>query len=214
MNRIVEETYYTLKECFQIILEELALPDKTHAYDIESFYTWFGKNGRLFSLSGDCLDDESYALLNSAKIEKLYKSFYTRYMNQYILCLENEELKDSNLQVLTSKMLELANYFNLVVEKYAETYYHLSSAYSKLLDKVENVNKGVTQTTDAPQDVKADILENSPEYVTAMGVTAESSTTDYEPLMNRLKTIQENMRNIVKDFTDEMGKIFYEHLNI
>lgn len=212
-NKIVTETYYTLRECLQIILEELQEADKTGASTIESFYSWFGHNGHLYDLTGDCLNSDSYAIVSQTKIAKLWHSFYTRYMDQYLLCVE-DELNDSNLKELTSKLLELGNYFSLTVEKYAEIYNIYENQYNNLLKKVETISKAVSEVTDAPQDVTTEILENSPEYVSNLGVTADTSSTDYEPVMNKLKTIQENMKNLQKDFTNEMSVMFFESLNI
>ena len=181
---------YTLEE----ITEILPYEDMTD-FSLASVFTNF---------------DITYTIGLTSLITDLFKKVINKYSKSYIFVVNKEYVGD--IEYLTGKVREwLVKFLNLYEDTKSryETLIGLYNAnLSKLLDQVEATSENEVFFNDTPQNSGG--VFDSTDYTTNYTKTKNTSKSDIKPLIERIKDIQDNLKDIWREWLTDFERIFLE----
>lgn len=151
----------------------------------------------------------NYTIETGSKVETLFKKLFNRFNNYELFELPTCETDE----------LEVSKKFREWILKFLNEYENTKVYYETLIGSYEtalpNIMKDVEATTenevifnDTPQ-VEGGIFKTN-DYATTYTKSGSKSKTPMKTPIERLKDIQDNLRNLWKDWTNSLHKLFVE----
>ena len=205
-----------LKDCTYFHLFYFTLDDVLNNLIPVNFKPYEGTD--LFTLinnyptEGNVIPTSKIETFDSALLMELSSNIYLRYSKFYTFNYINEnvtEIRSSSR--LTDWKRRFISLLIGTYEKYETLYSMYKNNKDKLLDRVKTITKGASRFNDTPQDTG--LFEDDP-HTTNITQQAAESETDVMPLMERIKEIQNNIRDIIDDWTKEFRALFIHPNNI
>ena len=154
---------------------------------------------------------------------ELWKSIYFRYYDMFVFFIDYHKLGISIDEALGSKtwIKYVSDYFwdflirfLSIVSQTRNRYEILIGEYNKQKSSLMNQLKTSSTTKSRFNDVPQEKLEyQSDDYATNASIGESESLTDTTTPILRLKEIEINYSNIIKDWTSEFEGLFIESLN-
>lgn len=134
---------------------------------------------------------------------ELFNNIVFRFADSFGLKTEAENTDAEKILAANKVFNNLLNIISFTYEKYATILNIYRTKQTELLNKVQTLS--VSRFNDTPQDGG---LFADDDHTT--NVTEYSQENDIEPLMNRIKQIQESFQNVMLKWTDEFKLLFWE----
>ena len=151
----------------------------------------------------------TYTISTGSKIEELFKKLYNHFSNYEIFELCADE---SSQSVIEGKFREWIVKFINEYENSKSYFETLINAYDTaiptLMADIEASTDNEVVFNDTPQ-VEGGIFKTDT-YATTYTKTSSKSKTPMKTPIERLKDIQDNLRNLWKDWIKDMSKLFVE----
>lgn len=154
---------------------------------------------------------------------ELWKSIYFRYHDMFVFFIDYHKLGVSIDEALDPKrwISFVADYFRefmirflSILSQTRNRYEILIGEYDKQKTSLMNQLKSSSTTKSRFNDVPQEKLDyQSDDYATNASIGESESFTDTTTPILRLKEIEINYSNIIKDWTSEFGGLFIEPLN-
>lgn len=113
-----------------------------------------------------------------------------------------EPQEEPSEKVIEDFIRKLSSIYFKTKDRYETLLGLYSSEKSKLMDKVESIS--ISRFNDSPQN-GGDWSDD--EHTS--NITRNESSVDLTPVMDRLKTVQDNYLNLVKDWADKFKGLFF-----
>lgn len=191
--------YYTLKE---IINKE--------AYDGYS----------LGDMIGDWHDDPSSLYLpfdkNDALCDKVLNVVIARFSDHFIFKLKRfindpaPTIQEVEEYFSKKWLIKLLNVFSLTYDKYATLLKEYNTAKNDLMADITATSKNKVKFNDTPQNANTSDVYEGDNYITHFTSTDGETSSPLTSKIMRLKEIQDNYKSVLRDWSNEFEKLFFE----
>lgn len=146
--------------------------------------------------------------LTNTHLNSLFKLIYSRYKDEYIVCLDDFELAPEHV---ASWSVKLINKILLTQDRYIYLLEAYANNRDRLLSSLKATSENTVRFNDTPQNSGSyEDLEHNSTVTKTENVTTSDSTT----LMNRIKEISNNYENLLLDWSNEFEECFIDNANI
>lgn len=145
-------------------------------------------------------------------IEDLWQILYARFYNWYCAYLDYDYTTDEEATITEDVAVEfLYRFINVLVmsyDKYSVLLGYYDAQKSNLLDKIETTFGGTNRFNDTPQNEEGSTDFSNDDHVSNITITDNTSSTDGESPMMRLKEIQDHYKEVMDDWCNLFKKLF------
>lgn len=223
---IKKEYYFSFQEIVKSITTSNIIPyTKVEGYDSLFYYFMtllyaYMDNTPLETFSFIEWDTENSSYENANEhVVKMFNVLYGRFYKHAFIKLDHEEIMSTDKGKVVENVINLLSLIEQTFPRYKATLDAYSSQAQTLLAKIKSTSGSGSNSTmlnkhnDTPQNVGS---WDTDTYTTDVNKTTTESQsqivneTDKDTPIMRLNEIQTLYRNLIKDWTDEMERCFYE----
>lgn len=195
--------YFTLDDIFNNIT-----PISYAPFSSDNFFKLINE----YPNSGSVVPEGFFENLDETAMRTLCGNIYLKFSKFYCFNYRNDnttEIRNSSQFIGWKRRL-----FSILVSTY-EKYYTLLKIYNdninKLMDKVKIITSGNNRFNDTPQNGG---LFADDDHTTTITENTQTTESDNATIMERIREIQNNIRDVMDDWTNEFKILFINPLNI
>lgn len=151
----------------------------------------------------------TYTISTGSKVSDLFKQLFNRFNNYELFELSVADSSETRvLQEFRKWIIKFLNEYENTKMYYEALINGYESKMATLLSDIEATTENEVIFNDTPQ-VEGGIFKTE-NYATTYTKTGSTSKSPMKTPIERLKDLQDNMRNLWKDWTNELHKLFVE----
>lgn len=151
----------------------------------------------------------TYTIAESSLIATLYQKINDRFNKYCLFELPTDEASETNVQAeMRQWLVKFLNQYENTKTYYETLIKKFTAIEDKLMDDIEATNENEVIFNDTPQ-TEGGIFKTT-DYATTYTKTSSKSKTPMKTPIERLKDLQDNLRNLWKDWLDKFHELFIE----
>ena len=197
----MERTYYTLDEIRKALGGSYATYKGPYSMISKTFSTFLN----------DCLDKFGFALhpgtTETTESVKCFQNYiWPRFYQEAIIYVDSDEDEDFVEKFCRTKAGQIMSWWQSSIEKYSLLIQNLTANKAKLLDDVKS--SSVARFNDTPQN-SGDFSDDNH----TSNITTTTSSSNVGTMMQRLNEIEDNIKQLYIDWSDEFRKFIIWSVN-
>ena len=151
----------------------------------------------------------SYTISQDSLIASLFQKINDRFNKFCLFELPTDEASEENVNAnMRDWLVKFINQYENTKTYYETLIKKFNAVESKLMDDIEATNENEVIFNDTPQ-TSGGIFKTT-DYATTYTKTSSKSKTPMKTPIERLKDLQDNLRNLWKDWLDKFHELFIE----
>ena len=197
----MERIYYTLDDIRKAVDGSYASGEGPYSMSLKAFSTFLNY----------CLDKVNFTLFSvfaeTDESQVCFREYiWPRFYNEAIIYTDLDENEDFLEKFCRTKVGQILSWFKASAEKYGLLIQNLTANKAKLLDDVKS--SSVARFNDTPQN-SGDFSDDQH----TSNITTTTSSSNVGTMMQRLNEIEDNIKQLYLDWSDEFRKFIIWSVN-
>ena len=197
----MERTYYTLDDIRKAIGGSYLTGEGPYSMNLKAFSSFLN----------DCLNKVNFTLFSTfAETDESQMCFrnyiWPRFYQEAIIYVDSDETEDFVEKFCRTKVGQILSWFKASSEKYVMLIQNFENNKAKLLDDVKS--SSVARFNDTPQN-SGDFSDDQH----TSNTTTTTSSSNVGTMMQRLNEIEDNIKQLYLDWSDEFRKFIIWSVN-